>query len=423
MSYPVRRAPLRPRCQRGHAFAGGFESHIWVLRDYLTQPATIEVMQHSGHIAIAGGGIIGLACALALRRRGFEVSVFEAGAAMQEASSAAGGMLAVEDPENPPALLPFSRYSRSLYASFLEEIEALSGQRVPLRTRETVQITRETVQVLNAPSAGVPLSPEEARRLVPGLTLTGPSEADHNYLLLEEASLDPRDLCTALPLAVRAAGVALHEYERVLSAKTEGEDVLLTTTHRTLHADALVNCCGAWAGALDASAAVAPRKGQMLVVAQPDGPRLTRVLRSPEVYLIPRSVIPDTPISQRDDRIVIGATVEDAGYSKLVEPAASEILRKRAAAVWAPAADAPEIESWAGLRPGSSDGLPIIGQIGSRRFLATGHFRNGILLAPGTAHIIADLICGITPAVDLASFTPLRASISAVCDKHFAAAL
>jgi glycine oxidase len=388
-------------------------------------------MQHSGHIAIAGGGIIGLACALVLRRRGLEVSVFEAGAAMQEASSAAGGMLAVEDPENPPALLPFSRYSRSLYDSFLEEIEALSGQRVPLRTCETVQIRRKTVPP--ATSAGVPLSREQARRLVPGLALTGLPEADHTYLLLEEASLDPRDLCIALPLAVRAAGVALHEYERVLSARTDGNEVLLTTTHRTVHADALVNCCGAWADSLDASAAVAPRKGQMLVVAQPDGPRLTRVLRSPQVYLIPRSPISDSPIShspvsrspvsQTDDRIVIGATVEDAGYSKQVEPAALDILRQRAAALWAAAADASEIGSWAGLRPGTPDGLPIIGQIGARRFLATGHYRNGILLAPGTAHVLADLICGRTPAIDLASFMPLRASIPAACDKHFAAAL
>jgi glycine oxidase len=366
-------------------------------------------MQRSGHIAIAGGGIIGLACALVLRRRGLEVSVFEAGTAMQEASSAAGGMLAVEDPENPPALLSFSRYSRSLYDSFLAEIEALSGQRVPLRTQQTIQI-------LDAPptnSAGVPLSREEARGLVPGLTLPGLLETDHNYLLLEEASLDPRDLCTALPLAVRAAGVALHEHERVLSARTEGNEVLLTTTHRTVHADALVNCCGAWANSLDASAAVAPRKGQMLVVAQPDGPRLTRVLRSPQVYLIPRG----------DSQIVIGATVEDAGYSKLVEPSALDMLRQRAAAVWAPAADGPEVRSWAGLRPGSPDGLPIVGQIGSLRFLATGHFRNGILLAPGTAHVIADLICGRTPAVDLTPFAPQRAAMAAACDKHFAAAL
>jgi glycine oxidase len=84
------------------------------------------------------------------------------------------------------------------------------------------------------------------------------------------------------------------------------------------------------------------------------------------------------------------------------------------------------MDGWAGLRPSACDGLPVIGQSGagsSVRLLATGHFRNGILLAPGTAHAIADLVCGVTPAVDLAPFLPLRASIPAVCDKHFAAAL
>jgi glycine oxidase len=154
----------------------------------------------------------------------------------------------------------------------------------------------------------------------------------------------------------------------------------------------------------------------MLVVAQPESePRLTRVLRSPEIYLIPRG----------DGRIVIGATVEDAGYSKQVEPEALALLRRRAARLWPPASDALQLDSWAGLRPGTADALPVIGRCegDNLQFVATGHFRNGILLAPGTANVIADLVCGRMPAIDLAPFAPHRASVSAACDKHFAAAL
>jgi glycine oxidase len=393
---------------------------------------------------------------LLLKDRGLQVTVFEAGEAVKEASWAAGGMLAAEDPENPAALLPFSRYSRSLYPSFLARIETLSGHHVPLRTHQTVQI----VDPAHPVSGGRPLSHQEASKLIPGLN---PALAgfDHGYLLLEEASLDPRELCTALRSAVTAAGVVLHEHEPVLSAAPEGEAVLLTTGRRALSADAFVNCCGAWSASLDPAAAVAPAKGQMLVVAQPEAPRLTRVLRSPEVYLIPRD----------NQRIVIGATVEDAGYSRQVDPAALSLLRRRAAVLWPPAADAPELENWAGLRPATPDALPLIGLIGrtdqardhapqasssrpepsrasetsmkvssSRpersevegsavphaappQFLAAGHHRNGILLAPGTAHVIADLIAGRTPAIDLAPFAPHRTSLPTACDKHFAAAL
>jgi glycine oxidase len=321
-------------------------------------------------------------------------------------------MLAVEDPENPCPLLPLSRYSHGLYEGFLQEIESLSGKPVPLRTEQTVQL----VGIGHKATTGVLLSCQEAQRLVPSLTGTAAA-----YLLMEEASLDPRDLCVALPLAVRAAGVILREHERVLSVEASGDEVLLATERGVLRADAFVNCCGAWAGALDPSAGIAPSKGQMLVVAQPEGARLTRVLRSPEVYLIPRGRSSDS-----QSRIVIGATVEDAGYSKRVELDALAILRKRAAALWSPAMDAPYVESWAGLRPRSGDGLPLIGRrpdSGGAQFLATGHFRNGILLAPGTAHAIADLVCGKATQIDLAPFAPHRASIHAACDKHFVAAL
>src|ERR1700742_36378 len=131
-------------------------------------------MRQREHIAIAGGGIIGLACGLLLRGQGLKVTIFEAGEAVREASWAAGGMLAVEDPENPAALLPFSRYSRALYPSFLEQIEALSGHRVPFRTHQTVQIADPA----RPTSAGTPLSRDEALRLIPGL-----ADGIHTYLL------------------------------------------------------------------------------------------------------------------------------------------------------------------------------------------------------------------------------------------------
>jgi glycine oxidase len=355
-------------------------------------------MDQARHVAIAGGGIIGLACALILRQRGLEVTVFEAGEAAKEASWAAGGMLAVDDPENPFALLPLSHYSRSVYGEFLQAIEELSGQRVSLRTQETVQVlgAEQTVGV------GVSLSHDEALRLVPGL-----AGADRHYRLLQEASLDPRELCVALRSAALAAGVVLREHERVLSIEAEGQQVRLTTVRGAMRTAAFVNCCGAWADSLDASTEIIPCKGQMLVVAQPASPRLTRVLRSPDVYLIPRG----------DGRIVIGATIEHAGYSRQVDPAALSLLRKRAASLWPPAAEAPELASWAGLRPGTADGLPLIGRYEHggtiARFLAAGHYRNGILLAPGTAYAIADLVCGIAPAIDLAAFRPDRASVAA----------
>ncbi|HEX6773603.1 MAG TPA: FAD-dependent oxidoreductase [Acidobacteriaceae bacterium] len=363
-------------------------------------------MRQPRDIAIAGGGVIGLACALELRRRGFEVTIFDAGEAAKEASWAAGGMLAAEDPENPAGLLSFSRYSRKVYREFFQQIHELSGNWVLLHTRETVQV----VDPGHRSIVGTRISLERARRLIPGL-----SGADHEFLLLKEDSLDPRDLCTALLSAAVATGVALREHERVLSVELTEHGVLLATPHGTFRADAFVNCCGAWAASLSPSIAVVPRKGQMLAIAQPYDTPLIRVLRSPDVYLIPRG----------GDRIVVGATVEDAGYSKQVEARALARLRELAAALWAPAGNAPQMDSWAGLRPATPDGLPVIGRYDNKslHFVATGHFRNGILLAPGTARVIADLLCGVAPAVDLAPFAPHRPSMNQECDKHFTAAL
>jgi glycine oxidase len=362
-------------------------------------------------IAIAGGGVIGLACALALAVRSHSVTVYEAGEAAREASWAAGGMLAADDPENPPALLELSRYSRSLYPEFLHEIESLSGQRVPLRTEETIQVLERG----HAMPAGRRLSREEARRLVPGIA----EEAGDLYLLAEH-SMDPRELGAALKAAAIARGVRLEERTPLLGIQPGGPGLLLECARGPRRADALVNACGAWAGMLGgeparAEHAIVPVKGQMMAVAQPAEAPLTRVLRSPGVYLIPRD----------RTRLVIGATVEQDGFSKEVRESGLRLLRERAAALWPPAAAAPLLESWAGLRPGTPDALPVLGACddGGARWLAGGHYRNGILLAPATGRIIADLLEGREPAVDLAPFLPRRAALAASCDNPFAAAL
>ncbi len=360
------------------------------------------------HIVIAGAGVIGLACALELRLRGLQVTVCDAGQAMHESSWAAGGMLAVHDPENPPALLPLALFSRGLYPTFLAQVARLSGSPVPLRTRTTLQLTDRGTH-----PEGRSLSLRQAQQYVPGLCAP-----DGVYILLEEASLDPRDLCAALPLAARAAGVVIYEHEAVRSLAPQPGQVRVQTARRELVADHFVNCCGAWSSELSPAARVVPRKGQMLAVSAPG---LESVVRSREVYMIPRG----------DGRVAIGATVEDAGFSKTVEPAALEQLQRRAARLWPPLADAPVLESWAGLRPATEDGLPVLGakNPAAAQWIATGHFRNGILLAPGTAAVLTASILSHMgepverPPLDLTAFAPHRVLHPASCDNRFAPAL
>ena len=335
-------------------------------------------------VVIAGAGIIGLSTALELARQGLRVTVLERGHAMAEASWAAAGMLAARDPENPSELRPLSELSISLYFDYLNTIEKLSGLQVQLRTNRTLQGSDRGHTFQNA------LLPAEIAALLPELNTAG-----GNFLLLEEHSLDPRDLCAALPKAAAAAGVTLIEHSPVLKISGTGRTVEVTTEQTTYSALHFINCCGAWAGEMASLPTIEPRKGQMLTVKLPSHRSLEYVIRTPELYLVPRG----------DGRVVIGASVERAGFNKSVDETTIRALLDEAAALWPPIRKAEVVETWAGLRPGSADGLPVIGQCNEENsWIASGHFRNGIMLAPATARVMSELLSGHQPDVDLAPF-------------------
>jgi glycine oxidase len=321
---------------------------------------------------------------------------------MAEASWAAAGMLSPNDPEHPAELAQLAALSNRLYPEYLSVVERLSGHPVPVHTQAALVTNRMGSEFhLNETAVCPSLSAKEAERRVPGLATDGRS-----FCWMEEPSLDPRDLCAALPLAAAAAGVKLQEETEVLGVTSRGDAVEVKTQRGTLSAGAFVNCCGAWAGGVRHSglerppaAAVEPRKGQMIAVRVPPPRDLPYVLRSQEIYLVPRG----------KGLIVIGATVERAGFDRRVEPSVVKRLLAQAAELWPPIASAPVVESWSGLRPGTPDGLPLIGSAGVPHcWVATGHFRNGILLAPATGLIVRQLLQDTVPEVPLAAFLPGR---------------
>ena len=349
-------------------------------------------------VAIAGGGIIGLSLGLELRRRGLSVTVIERQQAMSSASWAAGGMLAVHDPQNPPELLPLSLRSWELYPSYLERVETLSGKKVPLRTRRAMQYVAANRWVENASRSGVGglVTAAEMAEFAPGLDACG-----HIFEWLDEGSLDPNDLRVALPAAFVAAGGTLLEETGMLGVESAANGVVVKTSRQLISAGMFVNCCGAWAGEPEhglEALPVEPVKGQMANLRCPPE-RLRCVVRAPGIYLVPRG----------DGRVTIGATIEHVGFDETVQESPIRQMAEAALSLL-PEAEAPaQMDMWAGLRPGTPDGLPILGRAGNGRcWHATGHYRDGILLAPATGHVMAQAMLGEAPDVALDAFAAAR---------------
>jgi glycine oxidase len=183
---------------------------------------------------------------------------------------------------------------------------------------------------------------------------------------------------------------------------SDGHVTGVTTSKTSFLASSVVNCAGAWSGQISPNAfPTRPVKGQILCLVMPPRALLKHVIRSPQVYLIPRS----------DGRLLVGATVEEAGFEKRTDASTIQRLYQAAIALVPKLLDAKILEAWAGLRPGTPDALPILGATDTPGYyVATGHFRDGILLAPVTAQIMAEVITGAKCNYDLTPFSPRRFS-------------
>lgn len=344
---------------------------------------------------IVGGGIIGVSLALELRKHGARVIVLDASQPGREASFAAGGMLAARDPEAKPQLRDLAIASAAIYSEFVHQVQDESGMQVDFHGEGAIRFLDDR----QAQSCGLPLLSEtELRELEPELTYRAPA------ILLPEECVDPQLLMAALVKAAKHREVDIAAGSEVQEIEIVNDRAVAAITSKTRYAGgAVINCAGAWAAHVGPTRIpTRPVKGQMLALAPGSKPQTLPALPHPvrhvirgDVYIIPRG----------NGRIVVGATAEEAGFDKRVQPETIQQLHQRAANLVPVLGQARILEDWAGLRPGTPDGLPILGRTEfDGYYVATGHFRDGILLAPITAKLMAQVIRGIGPELDIAPF-------------------
>jgi glycine oxidase len=336
-------------------------------------------------VAVVGGGVIGLAAAWRARQRGLEVAVLDRGDLGSGASRAAAGMLApvAEADAQERALLMHNLESARRWPAFARELLDVTGLDVGYRACGSLLLARdrdeaEHVDRERALRTRLGLRVErllgsEARRREPALAPT----LRLALALPDDHAVEPARVVAALIEACSRAGVHLRP-------GTPVEDLA------ALPAERVVIAAGAWSGGLGPGVPVRPVKGQALRLRDPGGPGLCEhVLRFEGGYLVPRG----------DGRYYLGATVEERGYDTAVTALGVYELLREASELLPGLLELEIDEAFAGLRPGTPDNAPILGTDprDERLVWATGHFRNGILLCPVTADLLADELTGGRP--------------------------
>jgi glycine oxidase len=355
-------------------------------------------------VIVIGGGVVGLSIARELAGRKASVLLLDRGSTGQGTSRAAAGMLApLSEADDQGPLFQLTRDSHALYDSFVEDLQSETGLDVVYSKDGLIFLSssEQSAQVLHRryewqKKAGFEIesiSADVVYRMEPRITIPVCSA----LFIPGERSLAPRRFADALRHACLLRGVEIRtglHVEAVSSNQVRAGQVRFDATH-------IVIASGVWSGelaGLDPPIPVYPRKGQILSLGMPAG-AFRRMIRWESSYFAPR----------RSGELVVGATNEDAGFDMSNTPAGVGRLLMDAQQISSHVGNYPILEIWAGLRPATPDGLPIIGPSAVPGvYYATGHYRNGVLLAPITATIIADLIAARQPKPAMAPYSPLR---------------
>lgn len=361
----------------------------------------------SPDVLVVGGGVIGCAIARHLAARSASVVVVERDEPGAHASWAAAGMLSpLAEADRPDAFLDLLRAARARFPALAAELLSETGIDIGYRTEGTLLLSIEAAddavlreRWLWQSAARLPverLDAASARALEPALS-PGVRSA---LRFPEDHQVDNRLLSRALSAAARSAGARFITGRAVARIVREGDVVtgVVLDDGRELGAGSVVIAAGSWSGGiggLPRAVPVEPVHGQLLAI---DGTevRLGHVVDTPRVYLVPRN----------DGRVIAGATMERTGFRTQTTEAATKFLLDAAVEAIPELEGRAVLEVWSGLRPGTPDGQPILGPDPevSNLFYATGHFRNGILLAPITAQIVGALLARERPPIEVTQF-------------------
>jgi glycine oxidase len=364
-------------------------------------------------VVIIGGGVMGCAAAYELSRRGVPVTVLERSVPGAEASSAAAGILGAQvESHQPGPLTELALASRRLFPELVRDLERASGIAIGYRRSGVLKVAYASAELSRAArelawqkKAKLPLE-RLTRAALLGREPLLSREVSGGLWFEDDATLEPRALLSALRIAAEKAGAQFRSGSFVKGIAEQGGRALgaLLDDGSLVKGSHTVLAAGSWTSLLrqqaDESTRVVPARGQIVELTS-SVPVLSSIVFGPDCYLVPRA----------DGRLLIGSTLELVGFRRGVT--AGAVAKLLAAALrLVPTLDEAELSaSWSSFRPYTQDELPLLGPSATTGLiLMSGHYRNGILLAPISAKIVAACVLGEKPPLDLAAFSPDRRS-------------